>query len=306
MRSDREISKLDPNWITGFIDGEGSFTCSVVEDERLKTGWEVKSYFQIKLHERDKPVLVEIQKSLGVGKISNAGPDAVQWRVQSIKELEKVINHFDQYPLITKKRADFELFKRVFFLIENKEHITPSGLRKIVALKAAMNLGLSEKLQLAFHDVVAVPRPEVKTPLTIEPNWLAGFTSAEGSYIIKITKSKTHRVGSQVILVFVITQHMRDQQLLIRINKYFGCGNLYKNRQTFNYEVTKFSDIVNKIIPLFQKHRIRGVKALDFADFCDVAEMMKQKKHLTDDGLDLIRKIKLAKNRGYFYDLPAI
>ena len=69
MRSDWEISKLDPNWVTGFIDGEGSFTCSVVEDERLKTGWEVKSYFQIKLHERDKPVLVEIQKSLGVGKI---------------------------------------------------------------------------------------------------------------------------------------------------------------------------------------------------------------------------------------------
>ena len=87
MRSDWEISKLDPNWVTGFIDGEGSFTCSVVEDERLKTGWEVKSYFQIKLHERDKPVLVEIQKSLGVGKISNAGPDAVQLRVQSIKEL---------------------------------------------------------------------------------------------------------------------------------------------------------------------------------------------------------------------------
>ena len=104
----------------------------------------------------------------------------------------------------------------------------------------------------------------------------------------------------------MITQHMRDQQLLIRINKYFDCGNLYKNRQTFNYEVTKFSDIVNKIIPFFQKHRIRGVKALDFADFGDVAEMMKQKKHLTDDGLDLIRKRKLAKNRGYFDDLPAI
>lgn len=45
--------------------------------------------------------------------------------VNSQKELEVVINHFDKFPLITKKRADYLLFKRVFILIKNKEHLTP-------------------------------------------------------------------------------------------------------------------------------------------------------------------------------------
>ena len=35
-----------------------------------------------------------------------------------------------------------------------KEHLTYDGLRKIVAIKASMNLGLSEKLKEEFPDVV--------------------------------------------------------------------------------------------------------------------------------------------------------
>ena len=84
--------------------------------------------------------------------------------------------------------------------------------------------------------------------------------------MINIRASKTNSVGFQVILVFVITQHLRDQQLLICIMKYLGCGNVYKKGKGFDYRVTKLSDIEKKIIPLFKKYRIRGVKAIDFED----------------------------------------
>ena len=36
----------------------------------------------------------------------------------------------------------------------------------------------------------------------------------------------------------------------------------------------------------------------DLADFCQVAEMMKVKKHITLEGLEQIRKIKAGMNRG--------
>ena len=49
------------------------------------------------------------------------------------------------------------------------EHLTEDGLRQIVAIKAAMNLGLSEKLKFAFPDVVPVKRPLVELPQTIDP-----------------------------------------------------------------------------------------------------------------------------------------
>ena len=170
-----------------------------------------------------------------------------------------------------------------------KEHLSEDGLRKIVAIKAAMNLGpppLSEKLKVAFPDVVPVERPKIETPKTVDPQWLAGFTDGEGSFIINIRASKTHSVGFQVTLIFVIGQHKRDEKLLKLLIEYFDCGNIYKNRDAFYFRVTKYQDIVEKIIPFFQKYPIRGVKALDFVDWCWAAELMKSKKHLTAEGLE--------------------
>ena len=81
-------------------------------------------------------------------------PNTIQLRVQSFQDLETIINHFHKFPLITQKLADYKLFQRVFILIKNREHLTKDGLRKIVAIRAAMNLGLPYKLKLAFPDVV--------------------------------------------------------------------------------------------------------------------------------------------------------
>lgn len=63
----------------------------------------------------------------GVGKIYSPRKDVKQYRVTSTKELHIIINHFDKYPLITKKRADYELFKAAVFLIDNKEHPSFGG-----------------------------------------------------------------------------------------------------------------------------------------------------------------------------------
>jgi hypothetical protein len=62
--------------------------------------------------------------------------------------------------------------------------------------------------------------------------------------------------------------------------------------------VQKLSDIHGKVIPFFDKYRIEGVKALDFADFKRATEIMKVKGHLTQSGLDEIRLIKVGMNTG--------
>ena len=191
---------------------------------------------------------------------------------------------------------DCDFCMHVSEIIERREHLTSDGLRKIVAIKASMNRGLSDKLKLAFADVVPVERPRVELPKTIDPNLLAGFTSGEGCFMINIKKSSTHSLGQSVNLVIVITQHLHDQQLLFCIKEYLGCGTVYQNREAFDYRVTKFKNIEEKIIPFFKKYKIQGVKALDFADFCKAAELMKNKAHLTKDGLEKIRKIKAGMN----------
>ena len=58
----------------------------------------------------------------------------------------------------------------VYIKIKRKEHLTKEGLLKIVAIRASMNRGLSEKLLEAFPSVVTVERPLHKLPQTIDPH----------------------------------------------------------------------------------------------------------------------------------------
>lgn len=110
-----------------------------------------------------------IQASLGgVGSII-IGEDTVRYTVYS-KDLAVIIDHFDNYPLITQKRADFELFKLAVELINKKEHLTMEGLNKIVSIKASLNKGLNEELQTAFPNVIPASRPIVDLATDIDPN----------------------------------------------------------------------------------------------------------------------------------------
>ena len=231
--------------------------------------------------------------------------DFIQYLVFSVKKLQVIRKHFEDYPLHTRKRADFELWIKAFELIQNKEHLTAPGIQKIVAIKASLNLGIPDELKAAFPTIVPVERPNVENIINPDPHWLAGFTSAEGSFFIHIYKANT-KLGVAVKLIFKLDQHVRDEQLFKDLVKYLGCGKIYFDREVVVYWVTKYSDILEKIIPFFKKYPIIGVKALDFNDFSQVAELMKDNKHLTQQGLDQIRKIKTSMNQGRkSFDLQA-
>jgi hypothetical protein len=95
--------------------GEGSFSLSVRDlDKETKRG-KVLHVFSIGLHKKDESILISIQSTLGIGKIYAQGKQGVQYRVESKKELLILIDHFDKYPLITKKSKDFLCFFGFFF-----------------------------------------------------------------------------------------------------------------------------------------------------------------------------------------------
>ena len=107
-----------------------------------------------------------------MGNIHRNRSNALQFKVSSVKDLEFLVKHFKQYPLKSSKEADFKLCLMVLELMIRKEHLTHEGFLKIIAIKASMNLGLSESLTKAFPDVVPVRRPLVKNPQeeSIDPN----------------------------------------------------------------------------------------------------------------------------------------
>lgn len=185
-------------------------------------------------------------------------------------------------------------------MVKRKEHLTQEGLRSIVNIRASLNLGLSGELKEAFPNVVPVKRPLIEDQVIRDPQWLAGFTSGEGCFFVNIAKSKTHSLGCQIILRFLLGQHSRDEQLIRSLVGYFDCGNIYlrKNKEVIDYYVEKYSDLTEKIIPFFNKYPILGVKNQDFKDFCRVVSLIKENKDKTQLMLDEIIKIKTNMNRG--------
>jgi hypothetical protein len=242
-----------------------------------------------------------IQSYFGVGSIKRQKTNgAVTYFVSGLADLTNVIiPHFQKYPLITQKRADFALFQRIIDLMNKKEHLNREGLNKIASLKASMNKGLSEELKIAFSDISTVERPLVTHTENVEPDWIAGFTDAEGCFDVSIYKTKT-KTGFAVQLRYRLTQHSRDLLLFESLKKNFGCGNfrVESKNPAVRFDVTTFKEISDIIIPFFYKYPLQGSKRLDYEDFCKVAELMKNKAHLTQEGLDHICKIKAGMNTG--------
>ena len=131
-----ENFKLNPWWVTGFLDDEGCFYVFVRKKKNYKLGWQVEPRFTIALHKKDQSILKQILKFFGVGRIYKQGAEALQLKVENLKGLEIILNHFDKFPLKTKKRSDFKLLKMVIIKIKRKEHLTLLGLQAILAIRA--------------------------------------------------------------------------------------------------------------------------------------------------------------------------
>ena len=147
-----------------------------------------------------------------------------------------------------------------------KKHLTTDGLRKILSIKASMNLGLSNGLKAAFPNIAPLERPSVLDHKIRDPNWLTGFSQGEGCFYIQIFKSPAAKIGEIVKLKFNLTQHIRDEQLIKSLVKYLDCGRIYKSEQAVALEISKFENLTGKVVPFFQKYPLQEIKLLDYLD----------------------------------------
>jgi hypothetical protein len=104
-----------------------------------------------------------------------------------------------------------------------------------------------------------------------------------------------------ISLIFIITQHARDAELLKSFIEYFGCGRYNVRRSTYlhgDFIVKKFEDIKYKIIPFFEKYPLQGEKYLDFVDFKKIMELKRNiNVSLTEESIMDIKQIKSGMNK---------
>jgi hypothetical protein len=102
---------LNPWYVTGFCDGEATFTYS-----RAVSNFGL--YFAVKQREDNRQIVDDIhaffnyvgsiyrqKESKGAPKAGISKP-AVYYRVTKINELQRIVEHFDQFPLQSKKKKE--------------------------------------------------------------------------------------------------------------------------------------------------------------------------------------------------------
>ena len=144
--ADNQQERLNSYWIVGFVDGEGCFSVSCNRNKTAKFNYQLFPEFVITQSEKSVGVLKNIQKFFGCGKIfinhriDNHRELIYRYCVRSINELvNKIIPFFNQYPLKTAKRNDFNIFCQIVSLMAEKKHLQADVFQSILKLKSQMN-----------------------------------------------------------------------------------------------------------------------------------------------------------------------
>jgi len=153
---------LHPQWIVGFVDGEGCFHVQINRSNTVKLGFQVLPEFVVSQHVRSIQVLYALKKHFGTGTVRKESPkkgkngivrqDGRIYRVRNINFLRNtILPFFEKNPLKTAKHVDFLKFRDILLLMEKEEHLTVEGLERIRKIKAEMNRGQTNTRGLSLH-----------------------------------------------------------------------------------------------------------------------------------------------------------
>ena len=136
--------KLEAEWVTGFVDGEGCFHIGISKHPGMSQGIQVLPEFTVVQHERDVQLLHALKAFFGCGVVRVNHGDRMAYRVRSLDHLrERIVPFFLEHPLKSKKQTDFTKFNRVLRMMETGDHLTAEGIDMIREVAEQMNRGRS-------------------------------------------------------------------------------------------------------------------------------------------------------------------
>ena len=130
-------------------------------------------------------------------------------------------------------------------------------------------------------------------------DYILGLFEGDGSITIQLKPNASHKSGKQVILIFVIHQHVIDIDLLTAISIYLGCGKVEVGRKVgspetwvYRLRISNQKDILSIILPLLQNQSMMLKKRNhDLNLFINSCLIVKDKQHLSEEGQEALKKM---------------
>ena len=140
-------SQLNPWYVSGFVDGEGSFHIAIYRDVRMKSQWKIIPEFHVSQRVSSRAVLDQLVQFFGCGYVkpnhaTNKKDLTYVYVVRDRSDLvNKIIPFFSRYCLKTEKAYDFIIFATVVEMMMSGKHRTTDGCREIINKAYTMNGG---------------------------------------------------------------------------------------------------------------------------------------------------------------------
>jgi LAGLIDADG endonuclease len=137
---------MTAGWVVGFVDGEGCFSCSIYRCHKMTLGWQARPSFDVVQGESSRGALEELVRFFGCGKIyrnrrrDDHREDILRYNVYRFADLrDRVVPFFEENPLRTSKRGNFEKFVRIIGLMDLRRHLSVEGIVEIAEIVQTMN-----------------------------------------------------------------------------------------------------------------------------------------------------------------------
>jgi hypothetical protein len=133
------------DYLSGYVDGEGSFHVAVQRNPTTKLGWQLVPEFHVSQNPERASILVLLQRHLDCGRIQHNARIGTRDRslvfVVRRREdlLQKVIPFFVSHPILSEKRLEFETFAHIVRAMDRGEHLSKNGFLHLLAKAEAMN-----------------------------------------------------------------------------------------------------------------------------------------------------------------------
>ena len=139
-------------YVSGFVDGEGSFSVSFRKLKRNNVGIEVRVSFSIaqKQTHKNYALLQRIRDLFQGGAIRSDQDGCYKYETRSLGHIRKhIIPFFINYPLYTSKSSDFENFCKICSLMAAKQHLNNVGVIRIIDIAKDMNPSGTRRITLS-------------------------------------------------------------------------------------------------------------------------------------------------------------
>ena len=220
--------------------------------------------FRITQSSIDAQVLFYIKKSLGFGmvRVQNKNNNTHCFRVRDKEGLFKIISLLNGNLFLSSRKEKFKLWLDAY----NKKY----------------------KQSVTYLEDIVKP--------CLNNSWLSGFTDAEGCFTCSITNTPFRlREGGLVIIRFILNpkDNLREMTYLAEMLN----GKVHYLKSYDGYNMTVNTNKLSLVVKYFNTYGLKTKKFIVYYNWLKIYKLIMLKQHLTNVGLDLIKRYKRNLNR---------